>query len=301
MMNKTAAVVVTYNRKSLLEQCLDRLLGQKEVFCDVIVVDNASTDGTTEMIRERFSSVIYENTGANLGGAGGFQYGVRKAALLGYEYVWIMDDDTLPEETALCELFKADEKLNGDWGFLSSVAYWTDGSICRMNIQKRNIFRHVGEREYQSDIAPIKMCSFVSLLVKCDVIRELGLPIGEYFIWTDDYEFTGRISRKYPCYMVPGSKVVHAMKNHIRVNFAMDDASRIDRYHYIYRNDVHCYRQYGLAGWCYILLKDAYTAFDIFMHSKTDKMKKIKIICQGFMEGLRFQPTVEKISGGGRR
>ncbi|MCI8897871.1 MAG: glycosyltransferase, partial [Lachnospiraceae bacterium] len=193
MNSKTAAVVVTYNRKDLLEKCIDRLRQQKNAACDIIIVDNASTDGTADMIKCQYSvpEVIYMNTGANLGGAGGFQYGVKQAVLLGYEYVWIMDDDTLPQETALYELFEADRELNGKWGFLSSVAYWTDGSICRMNIQKKNIFKHIGEKEYHKKYSFVKMCSFVSLLVKAEVIREVGLPIGEYFIWTDDYEYTG--------------------------------------------------------------------------------------------------------------
>lgn len=292
-----AAVIVTYNRKALLKQCIEKVLGQKDAVCDVIVVDNASTDGTEQMVRDEFplKQVIYINTTSNLGGAGGFECGVGEAVRHGYEYVWIMDDDTLPEENALSELLKAGEKLDGKWGFLSSVAYWTDGNICRMNIQKKDIFRHVGEKEYQSEITPIKMCSFVSLLVKSEAVRKLGLPIGEYFIWTDDYEFTGRISQKYPCYMVPGSKVVHAMKTHLRVDFARDDVSRIDRYHYIYRNDVHCYRQYGLPGWCYIISKDMYTLFHITLHAKERKTDKMKVVLKGFMEGLRFHPTVETV------
>ncbi len=234
MKNKTIAVVVTHNRKELLRQCIDRLLRQEHVSCDVIIVDNASTDGTQEMVLHQYNvpEVIYVNTGENLGGAGGFQYGVKKAVLLGYQYVWIMDDDTLPEKTALYELFKTDRELNGKWGFLSSAAYWTDGSICRRNIPKRNIFMRVGEKEYHKKYFLVKMSS---LLVKADVIKEVGLPIGEYFIWTDDYEYTGRISAKYPCYMVPSSRVVHAMKIHTRVNFATDDIARIDRYRYFYR------------------------------------------------------------------
>lgn len=295
-MNQTAAIVVTYNRKELLRQCITRLLGQAGASCDVIIIDNASTDGTEEMIEVEFQQpeIIYENTGSNLGGAGGFEYGVGKAIRMGYEYVWIMDDDTLPEETALAELFAADIKLNGKWGFLSSVAYWTDGSICQMNIQKKDIFRHIGKNEYAMETAPIKMCSFVSLLVKSKVIREIGLPIGEYFIWTDDYEFTGRISRKYPCYMVPKSKVIHAMKRHTRVDFAADDASRIERYHYIYRNDVHCYRHYGMAGWVYILSKDVYTVFHILKSANGERGKRIRIVWKGFREGLRFAPPIKR-------
>lgn len=294
-MNRTAAVVVTYNRKELLRRCLTSLLEQAGASCDVIIIDNASTDGTKEMVEAEFScsEIIYENTGRNLGGAGGFEYGVGTAFRLGYEYVWIMDDDTLPEKTALAELLKADRKLEGKWGFLSSVAYWTDGSICRMNIQKKDIFRHIGKADYGKELAPVKMCSFVSLLVKRSVIREVGLPIGAYFIWTDDYEFTGRISRKYPCYMVPGSRVVHAMKVHTRVNFATDDASRIERYRYIYRNDVHCYRQYGAAGWAYILSKNVYTVFNILKNAREDKGKRIKIVLKGFWEGIVFSPKVK--------
>lgn len=297
MRNKTVAVVVTYNRKELLRQCLRNLMNQKGASCDILVIDNASTDGTKEMIELEFAlpEIMYENTGSNLGCSGGNQYGIKKVVMMGYEYVWIMDDDTWPEETALSELYLADEKLNGKWGFLSSVAYWTDGSICKMNIQKKNIFKHVGEKEYQSGIAPVKMCSFVSLLVKREAIIKLGLPIGEYFIWTDDYEYTGRISREYPCYMVSGSKVVHAMKTHIRVDFARDDISRLGRYHYIYRNDVHCYRQYGLKGWCYIISKDVYTILHILRNSKEAKLKKIKVVFQGFFEGLRFHPEIEMI------
>lgn len=295
-MNQTAAVVVTYNRKELLRQCITKLLRQKGISCDVIIIDNSSTDGTEEMIHTEFNqtTVIYENTGKNLGGAGGFEYGIEKAVRMGYEYVWIMDDDTLPEESALAALFAVGKKLQGHWGFLSSVAYWTDGSICRMNIQKKDIFRHIGKKEYRMEAAPIKMCSFVSLLVKANVIQEVGLPLGAYFIWTDDYEFTGRISRKYPCYMTSKSKVVHAMKRHTRVDFATDDASRIERYHYIYRNDVHCYRQYGIAGWAYILLKDIYTVLHILKDAKEERWKRIRIVWKGFWEGLQFSPEIKR-------
>ena len=164
MNSKTAAVVVTYNRKDLLEKCIDRLRQQKNAACDIIIVDNASTDGTADMIKCQYNvpEVIYMNTGANLGGAGGFQYGVKQAVLLGYEYVWIMDDDTLPQETALYELFEADRELNGKWGFLSSVAYWTDGSICRMNIQKR-IFLNISEKRNTVKSIPLLKCVLLYL------------------------------------------------------------------------------------------------------------------------------------------
>lgn len=69
-MNRTAALIVTYNRKELLTQCIEALL---EMPCDIIVIDNASTDGTEATLSSFIGSgqISYHNTGANLGGAGG--------------------------------------------------------------------------------------------------------------------------------------------------------------------------------------------------------------------------------------
>ena len=73
-----AAVVVTYNRKELVEQCIAHILNQQDISCDVLVVDNASTDGTAELVQSiPDSRVRYRNTGANLGGAGGFHFGLQ--------------------------------------------------------------------------------------------------------------------------------------------------------------------------------------------------------------------------------
>ena len=144
-MSEVAAVVVTYNRKKLLQICIEKIKAQKNISCDIYVIDNASTDGTSEMIRERYRLpfIRYFNTGSNIGGAGGFEYGLKRAVEAGYRFVWMMDDDTFPEDTALFELMEAGKQLPHKWGFLSSAAYWTDGSICQANVQKSNIFHRI--------------------------------------------------------------------------------------------------------------------------------------------------------------
>lgn len=93
-MNSTAALIVTYNRKELLKQSIEALL-RSETPCDIIVIDNASTDGTETALEPFIGSgrISYHNTGANLGGAGGFNFAIKTALKQGYEYMWIMDDD----------------------------------------------------------------------------------------------------------------------------------------------------------------------------------------------------------------
>ena len=297
-LNNTAAIVVTYNRRELLRKCVEKILAQENACCDVLVVNNASSDGTEEMILSEFNMprVKYFNTGSNLGSAGGFQYGVEKAVRMGYEYLWIMDDDVWPDLTALSELEKADRELHGNWGFLSSIAYWqSDGSLCKANIQKKALFTFVNEKDYEQEYIPVLIASFASLYIKAEVVKKVGLPVAEYFIYTDDYEYTSRISKYYKGYVVSSSTVQHAMKENKKADFAVEEKERIYRYDYLYRNDVHCYRQYGIYGWLYIILKDCYTCINILKNSKADKLGKIKVVAKGFKEGLGFHPQIRMV------
>lgn len=294
VMNKVVAVVVTYNRKDILKKNIDCLLNQVGASCDVLIINNASTDGTEEMIRAEYNipQVIYINTGANLGGAGGFEYGIGKATMLGYEYIWIMDDDTWPEKDALANFFAADQKLDGKWGFLSSAVYWTDGKLCKANKPKKSLFTFIGDKDLTKDYTKVLMGSFVSLLIRTSTVKEVGLPIGDYFIWTDDYEFCGRISRKYPCYFVPSSRVTHAMKTNVKADISSDDIARVDRYKCLYRNDVHCYRQFGFVGWIYIWMKQVFSIVKVLIKSKDHKKERILVITGGYKEGLKYSPKV---------
>lgn len=296
-MNDIAAVVITYNRCELLRKNIECLLNQKGATCDIYIIDNASTDSTREMVSSFTDErVHYFNTGSNLGGAGGFEWGIRQAVEDGYSMIWAMDDDSLPNETALDEMLKASQSLNDNWGALSSAVYWTDGSVCKANRQKKTLFRFVSDEELKKDaLIRAKMVSFVSMLVKADVVREVGLPYGEYFIWTDDYEYTGRISKHHDIYVVPRSIVIHATKENKKINFAIEGPERIGRYRYVYRNDVHCYRQYGFQGWLYLAAKFVYTIANILLHSKGNRLSKIGTVIRGYKEGLSFNPEIHQI------
>ena len=144
---RVGTIVVTFNRKKMLKECIEALLKQSYDNQEILVIDNASTDGTREEIAKLLGAghdfgnmeLIYQNTGANLGGAGGFQYGVRWAVEHGYDYIWLMDDDCIPETGALAALLAAWENLGGKCGWLSSKVLWKDGSLCTMNVQKESL------------------------------------------------------------------------------------------------------------------------------------------------------------------
>ncbi len=285
-----AAVVVTYNRLPLLRQCLAALAAQTAQDLTIFLVDNASTDGTAEAVAEMaLPNLVYRNTGKNLGGAGGFAYGVREAALAGYDALWLMDDDTLPTPTALAELLQADRDLNGQYGWLSSRALAPDGTDQPMNLQRVTPYKDLPN--FDGVRIPAVMASFVSLFLRTETVRQYGLPIAEFFIWSDDWEYTRRISRAQPCYVVPASRVVHAMQNPGIVNIAADVPARWERYRYFYRNDVVLYRREGLRGWLWLLAKDAWHTVQVLRSPQGRKAWRIGIIWKGFFAGVRFRPA----------
>lgn len=287
-MNKVVAIVVTYNRKELLKKCVEKLKNQTKNL-DILVIDNASTDGTEDLFTNYDEFVKYFNTGSNLGGAGGFSFGIKKAVELGYEYLWILDDDTMPTSKALEAFFNKDEELNGKYGFLTSKVLWKDDSICNMNIQKITKWKQL--KNFNSNQS-VQYASFVSLFIKASTVKRVGLPYKEFFIWADDWEYTRRISKTEKCYFVPQSVVHHWCNTNVGANIITAEPDRMDRFKYMYRNDVVMYRQDGFEGSLYLFIRNMLHRLRIFKDGKNIR-KKMELIYVATKEGKQFFPKIE--------
>ncbi|MFL5885212.1 MAG: glycosyltransferase family 2 protein [Thermoleophilaceae bacterium] len=206
---RVCAVVVTHNRVELLRQCLSALAGQTAAVEHVLVIDNASTDDTAAVVRDEFPAVELVRLERNVGGAGGFHEGMRRAHAGGFEWIWLMDDDTLASDDALEQLLRASSAE--DALVFASKAVWTDGRLHPMNApgpDRRSFARLV--RAASSGLLPLRSATFVSLLVHRSAVDRHGLPQAHYFIWSDDIEYTARVTRHDPGYLVPASVVTHA-------------------------------------------------------------------------------------------
>lgn len=297
-MNKTVAIVVTYNRKELLQECLDRLMCS-ELPCDILLVDNNSTDGTKNLIAKSYKDKItYYNTGENIGGAGGFNFGLRKAYELGYQYFWLMDDDTMVRPDSLTELFRCDRVLKGNYGFLSSHAQWIDGSRCVMNYHSVADDWQDKSDYLKKHILKISFATFVSFFTKRDVVENVGLPIKEYFIWGDETEYSGRISRKYDCYYCFDSVVIHKMKENQGSNAFSDmkDVNRIYRMKLSVRNDLCTARKTSTKQAIKCIYGDLRVLLKCLLTKNCEyRWKKVKVLICGIGQGLLFNPIIEKI------
>ena len=213
MSEKVCAVIVTYNRKALLRECLQALKTQTRKPDHVLVVDNASTDGTLGMLEAEFPEVEVLKMPRNEGGAGGFYEGMKWGYERGFDWLWLMDDDTIAKADALAELDSASRALRSYLGqplLLASRVKWIDGSVHPMNfpmIKTSDLDLLV--KSVEMGYLSIRSTSFVSVLVHRSAIETYGLPIKDYFIWNDDVEYTARILRRGVGFLVPSSIVVH--------------------------------------------------------------------------------------------
>lgn len=301
-MKNVAAVIVTYNRKKFLKKCIEALLEQeKSEECDILVIDNASTDGTKEEIVKyiELEQVIYINTGNNLGGAGGFNFGIKEAVRLGYKYIWLMDDDCIVHKDSLKELLEADKKLDGNYGFLSSVVLWKDGTVCKMNKQKISSNWFEQEMLLKCGLLSTYYATFVSFFTKKEVVEDVGLPIKDFFIWGDDVEYTNRISKKYNCFIVGKSQVLHDTKNNEGSNIARDELARLNRYKFAYRNEMYIAKKNGTKGILRQIAKICLHIFRVLARNRNGhRIKKWSIIIGSSIKGIFFNPKVEVIKEG---
>ena len=294
-MKQVIAVIVTYNRKELLEGSVIALINQNFKNCKILIVDNHSNDGTYEYIKKylKKDEIMYIDTGSNLGGAGGFNFGIKEACKYECDYIWVMDDDCIVHKDTLQKFLEADTKLNGEYGFLSSKVLWKDNSLCTMNIQRETLTKNV--KNFDKELINVCMASFVSLFLKKSTVLNVGLPFKEFFIWTDDWEYTRRISRKFKCYLVNNSVVTHKSKSNIGASISKDSIERLDRYNYLYRNDVYLYKREGIKGIAYLIPRLLIHIIRILKNSKIGKIKKIKILVTATIKGFKFNPDIEFI------
>lgn len=291
-----AAVIVTYNRKTLLVECIQAIRQQTLPVSAIYIVDNASTDCTREYCQEMIGTdvrIVYISLEQNIGGAGGFNYGIRLAYQRGHDYIWVMDDDSVPQQNAL-EKLCSNEKITelGEWGFLCSNVRWLDGTSCQMN--KPTLAKNWSEY-VQDKILPVDSCSFVSVLINRKAVQTCGLPIKEFFIWVDDTEYTRRISKLYKNFFVADSLVLHKMNSNQRSNIVTDESDRIDRYFYEYRNRYYMSRISNRGEAKKYRAKMLRTIIKILRSSSRMKGKKIRLILKGFWSGIRFNPPIEMV------
>lgn len=298
---KIIAVIVTYNRLELLKKCLQSVQEQTRKPDETIVINNGSTDHTKEWLATQ-NATIY--TKENNGGAGGFSYGIKTAYNHGADWIWLMDDDVVPQNNALQQLVKTLDDLGGQQeniGFLSGKVLWTDFSIHEMN--KTYVLedqKKLDKLAFPADVnLPfIQFGTFVSMLLSAKAVAKVGLPIKEYFIWCDDIEYSKRIvASGLAGLLVDDSVVIHHSPTNNPSNVFYDPKSSIWKFNHGFRNEMHTKRLHEgeWSFWTTWVHRMFLLPFRIAITRKNDRWAFIRMVWKTTWDSLFFRPVIEKV------
>lgn len=209
------AFVLTRDRSELLVECLRGLLAQTWPLERVVVLDNASSDGTAERLRAEWllddPRIVFVRSEVNTGGSGGFKRGVELALAEGTDWIWLLDDDAEPVPDALERLLAAAPAAEAGTAALCSAVVHPDGEV---DAQHRCVLGRfvvpLGPEAYEpGQHADVDCASFVGLLVRAGVARAIGPIRTEFFLGYDDAEWSLRMRPHGRIRLVPESRVLH--------------------------------------------------------------------------------------------
>jgi GT2 family glycosyltransferase len=240
MNDKVCAVVVTYNRKNLLIECLESLRKQSRPIQGIYLIDNASTDRTPELLLEKgylrelppknlnepwekeFAiqnltdgneiKLHYVKMHENTGGADGFYEGVKRGYEKGYDWLWLMDDDVEAKESCLEKLIYYQEKGK----CLLPRRYYQDGSVYQFSPQYNLINFRASHDSYKellfNEFVEINTVTFEGVLLNKSIIREIGYPDKLFFINWDDAEYGIRIAHCTKILIIKDATMIRKIK-----------------------------------------------------------------------------------------
>lgn len=302
-MHKVFAVILTYNRKDLLARCLNAVYSQSRPCDRVIVIDNASNDGTEKMLLEGdYPDLIVSVLKDNIGASGGYNTGLCLAYQKGADFIWAMDDDVIPEKDALHYLMKADEALKKrekKAAFLISKAL-TETGFATNTPAVSTLKNRIGYQDWHEmlelGIAAVQRSTFVSILLPRATLTQYGLPIATMFIWGEDTEFTLRVTQETPGYLVGLSKVNHLRQEDGPISILTEsNPGRLKLYRYFIRNKLFISRKYYRFNFSrYGMISEFFRAARLFCTLLfKGKFNKAGIVLRGIIESIWFFPEPE--------
>ena len=210
-------VIVTHNRLELLKECLMHVEEQTVAAMEIIVVDNASNDGTAQFLREKARHGRYRilTCTENVGGAGGFERGVRLvlecSAAKEFDCVLLIDDDAILCRDYMEKILNARQKNGAYKAFAGTVEECGAIDVWHRRRKKGRGLRlqNCPASDYEKAWFVCDTASFCGMVVDLDIMKKAGLPCGAYFLWNDDVEYSLRINHYTRFLVIPSARLDH--------------------------------------------------------------------------------------------
>lgn len=301
-----ASVTTVHNSAAVLPRQLDALLRQNRPLQKIIVVNNASTDDTLDVISKRYPQVDVLNLPANAGVGGAFAAGLAYASReMKHDWVWLLDDDSVPQDDALESLMRGvalvDEQRERV-GLLASVSVHSETQLSYPGLLWRNGWVTPSPDSIRQPMCFVDAVISSGSLVRGEVIESVGLPRADFFMDFVDFEYCLRLRHfGYKIGVVRDSLLNHVIGNPRAVNILGRSRTWADhapwREYYMSRNQTYTiWTKY--PNWrskFYVIRKLIRHGAGILAFGK-NKIACLKLMILGFADGrakrlgIRFVP-----------
>jgi GT2 family glycosyltransferase len=258
MQPTVSIIVLNYNGRDDTLACLRSLEHLTYPNVNVIVVDNASSDGSADAIRAAHPQMTLIETGANLGFTGGNNVGIRRALDQGADYVMLLNNDTIaaPDTiTLMIEVMEADPTIGVSgpmiYYYSAPETIWSAGGQIDWS---RGVTAMIGvneEDKSQFGLTPrrVDFVTGCALLVRREVWEKIGLLDDQFFMYYEETDWCVRASRA-------GYKIVHVPQAMLWHKISIEERAASPRtYYYMTRNRLLFLRnsRAGYKTWAYTL------------------------------------------------
>jgi GT2 family glycosyltransferase len=263
---RVLAHIHTFNDADIIDQIIEMVLRQTRPVDGILVVDNASTDGTLERPSIKHASVIRHTE--NLGTSGAVHSGFRFALEHGYDWVWVFDADSIPEPDALEKLLDLyagwPQSLQDETAFLTCMHYNVEDGVPQL----AGIFTQHGftrarpvpdERSYLCHV-----CIWSGCLYRLVAVRQIGLPNPDYMLDWGEGEYGYRVMQAgYKGFVALDAILQHNVRGYMSLNFVKGQIGPLKyrefapfRCYYYCRNPIY-FALYETAQARFYLLRGA--------------------------------------------
>ena len=198
-MESIASITTAFNAAHILPRQIDALLAQSRPLQEIIVVDNASTDGTSAMLEERYPQVTVLRLERNTGASGGCAAGLKYAALeKKHDWIWNFDGDSVPAEDALQIMLSSWAELseNSTVGVLAPLPVHEETGVYYLPLLWRDGLIKPSKEVLAQPVWFADVVVASGCLVRRDVVETVGLPREDFFMDYFDFEYCLRIRKR---------------------------------------------------------------------------------------------------------
>jgi len=205
-----SVAVLAYSRLDTLKKLIASLKKQTRLPDEIIVVFQGSDEKIWRWLSLQEGIVLHRQD--NQGSAGGFSRCIQYSIKNNHDWTWILDDDAIPEESALEELIDNRYFKENLSGFISSRIIKPSGMSYMSPVPAdANLWYNT---VLDDSCVEVVRATWLGLLISTRAVKKAGLPLEEYFLWDEDQEYTARIARSFKCYCAIKSVITHYQNAH---------------------------------------------------------------------------------------